>query len=174
MASPSLVYFFISLVFVFLFLAFLPFFFFFFLFSIQFVTVKTTKDPIWFKSRWSAGFGFWILSDSLSAALLCTHEFPCTLRCLPSCPSLVSLNISGNPSVTSAGLQSILTSLREASRPLTLLNLQGTHTFLCFHRWVLAENKNRSTSTQLLGVGRDAWHLYFNIFLSSLFKKREN
>ncbi|GLD67757.1 tonsoku-like protein [Lates japonicus] len=46
-------------------------------------------------------------------------------RCLPSCQSLVSLNLSGNPSVTSAGLHSILNSLREASRPLTLLNLQG-------------------------------------------------
>ncbi|XP_072221759.1 tonsoku-like protein [Leuresthes tenuis] len=46
-------------------------------------------------------------------------------RCLPSCPSLVSLDLSGNPSVTSAGLNSILTYIREAARPLTLLNLQG-------------------------------------------------
>ncbi|KAM6912146.1 tonsoku-like protein [Xenentodon cancila] len=46
-------------------------------------------------------------------------------RCLPSCPSLVSLNLSGNPSVTSAGLHSLLMSIREASRPLTLLDLQG-------------------------------------------------
>ncbi|KAM3595020.1 uncharacterized protein V6R79_017174 [Siganus canaliculatus] len=46
-------------------------------------------------------------------------------RCLPSCPTLVSLNLSGNPSVTSAGLHSVLTSLREACRPLTFLNLQG-------------------------------------------------
>ncbi|XP_013870324.1 tonsoku-like protein [Austrofundulus limnaeus] len=46
-------------------------------------------------------------------------------RCLPLCLTLVSLNLSGNPSVTSAGLQSILTSTREASRSLTLLNLQG-------------------------------------------------
>ncbi|XP_047467921.1 tonsoku-like protein [Mugil cephalus] len=46
-------------------------------------------------------------------------------RCLPSCPSLVSLNLSGNPLVTSAGLQSILASVREAGRPLALLNLQG-------------------------------------------------
>uniref|UniRef100_A0A7N6B6D7 Tonsoku-like protein n=1 Tax=Anabas testudineus TaxID=64144 RepID=A0A7N6B6D7_ANATE len=48
-------------------------------------------------------------------------------RCvgLALCSSLVSLNLSGNPSVTSAGLHSILSSLREAGRPLTLLNLQG-------------------------------------------------
>ncbi|XP_026196339.1 tonsoku-like protein [Anabas testudineus] len=46
-------------------------------------------------------------------------------RGLALCSSLVSLNLSGNPSVTSAGLHSILSSLREAGRPLTLLNLQG-------------------------------------------------
>ncbi|XP_056152247.1 tonsoku-like protein [Lampris incognitus] len=46
-------------------------------------------------------------------------------RCLPVCPSLVSLNLSGNPSVTVAGLHSILIALRETRRPLTLLNLQG-------------------------------------------------
>ncbi|XP_078145625.1 tonsoku-like protein [Centroberyx gerrardi] len=46
-------------------------------------------------------------------------------RCLPLCRSLVCLNLSANPSVTSAGLHSILISLREACRPLTLLNLQG-------------------------------------------------
>ncbi|CAL8273150.1 unnamed protein product [Merluccius merluccius] len=46
-------------------------------------------------------------------------------RCLLVCPCLTSLNLSGNPSVTSTGLQSILDTLREAQRPLTLLNLQG-------------------------------------------------
>ncbi|XP_027857210.1 tonsoku-like protein isoform X1 [Xiphophorus couchianus] len=46
-------------------------------------------------------------------------------RCLPSCPTLRSLDLSGNPSVSWSGLHSILTSVREASRPLTLLNLQG-------------------------------------------------
>uniref|UniRef100_A0A667WSG0 Tonsoku-like protein n=1 Tax=Myripristis murdjan TaxID=586833 RepID=A0A667WSG0_9TELE len=46
-------------------------------------------------------------------------------RCLPLCPTLVCLNLSGNPSITSTGLHSILMSLREACRPLTLLNLQG-------------------------------------------------
>lgn len=48
-------------------------------------------------------------------------------RCLSSCPTLVSLNLSGNPSVTSAGLHNILASVREARRPLTLLNLEGMH-----------------------------------------------
>uniref|UniRef100_A0A3B3YPU3 NF-kappa-B inhibitor-like protein 2 n=1 Tax=Poecilia mexicana TaxID=48701 RepID=A0A3B3YPU3_9TELE len=46
-------------------------------------------------------------------------------RCLPSCPTLTSLDLSGNPSVSWSGLHSILTSVREASRPLTFLNLQG-------------------------------------------------
>ncbi|XP_028995415.1 tonsoku-like protein isoform X2 [Betta splendens] len=46
-------------------------------------------------------------------------------RSLAFCPTLVSLNLSGNPCVTAAGLHSILSSLREAGRPLTFLNLQG-------------------------------------------------
>ncbi|KAM4625981.1 tonsoku-like protein [Polymixia lowei] len=46
-------------------------------------------------------------------------------RCLPVSPTLMSLNLSGNSLVTSSGLHSILTSLREAQRSLTLLNLQG-------------------------------------------------
>lgn len=50
-------------------------------------------------------------------------------RLLPACPTLVSLDLSGNPSVTSGGLHSILKSVREASRPLTLLNLQGCQVF---------------------------------------------
>uniref|UniRef100_A0A7N8YG02 Tonsoku-like protein n=1 Tax=Mastacembelus armatus TaxID=205130 RepID=A0A7N8YG02_9TELE len=62
---------------------------------------------------------------SLAANGLTDSSVATLARCLPSCPSLVSLNLSGNPSITSAGLLSILTSLREASRPLTLLNLQG-------------------------------------------------
>lgn len=48
-------------------------------------------------------------------------------RCLSSCPTLVSLNPSGNPSVTSAGLHNIPPSVGEARRPLTLLNLEGMH-----------------------------------------------
>ncbi|XP_072313998.1 tonsoku-like protein [Eucyclogobius newberryi] len=46
-------------------------------------------------------------------------------RCLASCPALESLDLSGNPSITSAGLYSILTSLKEAGRSLSTLNLQG-------------------------------------------------
>uniref|UniRef100_A0A665WJR5 Tonsoku-like protein n=1 Tax=Echeneis naucrates TaxID=173247 RepID=A0A665WJR5_ECHNA len=62
---------------------------------------------------------------SLAANGLTDSSVDTLARWLPSFPSLVSLNLSGNPSVTSAGLHSILSSLREASRPLTLLNLQG-------------------------------------------------
>uniref|UniRef100_A0A665WK06 Tonsoku-like protein n=1 Tax=Echeneis naucrates TaxID=173247 RepID=A0A665WK06_ECHNA len=66
---------------------------------------------------------------SLAANGLTDSSVDTLARCvwLPSFPSLVSLNLSGNPSVTSAGLHSILSSLREASRPLTLLNLQGMY-----------------------------------------------
>ncbi|KAL0969558.1 hypothetical protein UPYG_G00229080 [Umbra pygmaea] len=46
-------------------------------------------------------------------------------RCLPICPSLVHLDLSGNPAVTSAGLLSLISALRDAQRPLTHLNLQG-------------------------------------------------
>ncbi|XP_054651483.1 tonsoku-like protein [Dunckerocampus dactyliophorus] len=56
------------------------------------------------------------LTDSSAATLA---------RCLPTCPTLVNLNLSGNPSITLAGFQSILNALREARRPLALLNLQG-------------------------------------------------
>ncbi|XP_077477194.1 tonsoku-like protein isoform X1 [Stigmatopora argus] len=46
-------------------------------------------------------------------------------RCLPTCPDLVNLDLSGNPSITSMGFHCILSALREAHRSLTLLNLQG-------------------------------------------------
>ncbi|XP_077395947.1 tonsoku-like protein [Festucalex cinctus] len=46
-------------------------------------------------------------------------------RCLPIRPNLMNLDLSGNPSITSVGFHSILDALREAHRPLTLLNLQG-------------------------------------------------
>nr|XP_033497866.1 tonsoku-like protein [Epinephelus lanceolatus] len=62
---------------------------------------------------------------SLAANGLTDSSVATLARSLPSCPTLVNLNLSGNPSVTSAGLHSILISLREACRPLTLLNLQG-------------------------------------------------
>ncbi|XP_034015385.1 tonsoku-like protein isoform X2 [Thalassophryne amazonica] len=62
---------------------------------------------------------------SLAANGLTDSSVTTLARSLPFCPTLVSLNLSGNPSVTSEGLHSILISLREASRPLKLLNLQG-------------------------------------------------
>ncbi|XP_062296474.1 tonsoku-like protein [Scomber scombrus] len=62
---------------------------------------------------------------SLAANELTDSSVATLARCLPSCPTLVSLSLSGNPSVTSEGLRSILISLREAQRPLTFLNLQG-------------------------------------------------
>uniref|UniRef100_A0A3Q3A6S2 Tonsoku-like protein n=1 Tax=Kryptolebias marmoratus TaxID=37003 RepID=A0A3Q3A6S2_KRYMA len=62
---------------------------------------------------------------SLAANELTDGSVAVLARCLPLCPTLVSLNLSGNPSVTSVGLQSILMSMRETSRSLTLLNLQG-------------------------------------------------
>ncbi|XP_041828200.1 tonsoku-like protein [Melanotaenia boesemani] len=62
---------------------------------------------------------------SLAANGLTDSSVTTLARCLPSCPTLVSLNLSGNPSVTSAGLHSVLRFTREASRSLTLLNLQG-------------------------------------------------
>ncbi|KAK5916886.1 hypothetical protein CgunFtcFv8_011823 [Champsocephalus gunnari] len=62
---------------------------------------------------------------SLAANGLTDSSVVCVCVCLPSCPTLVNLNLSGNPSVTSAGLNNILISLREACRPLNLLNLQG-------------------------------------------------
>ncbi|XP_061105905.1 tonsoku-like protein [Conger conger] len=46
-------------------------------------------------------------------------------RCLAACPSLVSLDVSGNPAVTSAGLEALLTGLRDGRRTLELLNVQG-------------------------------------------------
>ncbi|XP_026085940.1 tonsoku-like protein isoform X1 [Carassius auratus] len=62
---------------------------------------------------------------NLSGNGLTDHSVLLLARCLPVCPSLVSLDLSGNPSVTSVGLQSLLNSLMEAQRPLTHLNLQG-------------------------------------------------
>ncbi|KAF3701144.1 Tonsoku-like protein NF-kappa-B inhibitor-like protein 2 [Channa argus] len=64
---------------------------------------------------------------SLAANGLTDSSVATLARSLVLCPSLVDLNLSGNPSVTSAGLHSLLISLREAGRPLTLLNLQGKH-----------------------------------------------
>ena len=74
------------------------------------------------------------LSVPVSAELPCvcvsvpvSAELPCVCvsRCLAVCPSLVSLDVSGNPAVTSAGLEAVLTALRDGHRTLELLNLQG-------------------------------------------------
>ncbi|KAK9959665.1 hypothetical protein ABG768_009773 [Culter alburnus] len=56
---------------------------------------------------------------------LTDHSVLLLARCLPVCPSLVSLDLSANPSVTTVGLQSLVNALMEAQRPLTHLNLQG-------------------------------------------------
>uniref|UniRef100_A0A9J8CTI8 Tonsoku-like protein n=1 Tax=Cyprinus carpio carpio TaxID=630221 RepID=A0A9J8CTI8_CYPCA len=44
---------------------------------------------------------------------LTDHSVLLLARCLPVCPSLVSLDLSANPSVTSVGLQSLLNALME-------------------------------------------------------------
>ncbi|XP_073683373.1 tonsoku-like protein [Garra rufa] len=62
---------------------------------------------------------------SLAGNGLTDHSILLLSRCLPVCPSLVSLDLSANPSVTSVGLQSLLNALMEAQRPLNNLNLQG-------------------------------------------------
>uniref|UniRef100_A0A671PB34 Tonsoku-like protein n=1 Tax=Sinocyclocheilus anshuiensis TaxID=1608454 RepID=A0A671PB34_9TELE len=77
----------------------------------------------------------YIFVTKLKASFICLFHFAAycinyryilvIFRCLPVCPSLVSLDLSGNPSVTSVGLQSLLNALMEAQRPLTHLNLQG-------------------------------------------------
>lgn len=75
-------------------------------------------------------------------------------RCLPVCPSLVSLDLSANPAVTSAGLRSLLDALVEAQRPLTHLNLQGTviHLFSYFPISPLMSHQLRSINTCLLCI----------------------
>lgn len=62
---------------------------------------------------------------SLASNGLTDNSVATLARCLISCPALESLDLSGNPSITSAGLYSILASLKEAGRSLSLLNLQG-------------------------------------------------
>ncbi|XP_056332374.1 tonsoku-like protein [Danio aesculapii] len=62
---------------------------------------------------------------NLSGNGLTDHSVLLLARCLPVCPSLVSLDLSANPSVTSTGLHSLLNGLMEAQRPLGYLNLQG-------------------------------------------------
>lgn len=52
------------------------------------------------------------------------HYFPC-LRCLPLCPSLVSLDLSANPEVSTAGLEELLGTLQERPQGLSFLGLSG-------------------------------------------------
>uniref|UniRef100_A0A8C9QSR1 Tonsoku-like protein n=1 Tax=Scleropages formosus TaxID=113540 RepID=A0A8C9QSR1_SCLFO len=58
---------------------------------------------------------------------VCLHAFVCVHTFLGFDPirSLTSLDLSGNPGVTTAGLGSLVAALQETRRPLTLLNLQG-------------------------------------------------
>ncbi|KAM6148285.1 tonsoku-like protein [Rhynchocyon petersi] len=46
-------------------------------------------------------------------------------RCLPLCPSLVSLDLSANPKVSSAGLEELLSALQERPHGLSFLSLAG-------------------------------------------------
>ncbi|XP_066121458.1 tonsoku-like protein [Saccopteryx bilineata] len=46
-------------------------------------------------------------------------------RCLPLCPSLVSLDLSANPEISSVGLEELLSVLQEPSRGLSFLGLSG-------------------------------------------------
>ncbi|XP_076834924.1 tonsoku-like protein [Brachyhypopomus gauderio] len=62
---------------------------------------------------------------SLAANGLTDQSVRSLARCVALCPSLVSLDLSANPSVTSEGLYSLLNALGEVQRPLTHLNLQG-------------------------------------------------
>lgn len=47
------------------------------------------------------------------------------LRCLPLCPSLVSLDLSANPEVSTAGLEELLGALQERPQALSFLGLSG-------------------------------------------------
>ncbi|XP_045570447.1 tonsoku-like protein [Salmo salar] len=58
---------------------------------------------------------------NLAGNELIDSSFSTLARCLPLCPSMVSVDLSWNPAVTSAGLHSILST----QRPLTYLDLQG-------------------------------------------------
>ncbi|KAJ8289356.1 hypothetical protein GJAV_G00000360 [Gymnothorax javanicus] len=62
---------------------------------------------------------------SLGANGLTDCDLSSLTRCLSMCPLLVSLDVSGNPAVTSAGLEALLTALRDGHRTLNLLNMQG-------------------------------------------------
>ncbi|CAK6439042.1 unnamed protein product [Pipistrellus nathusii] len=46
-------------------------------------------------------------------------------RCLPLCPSLVSLDLSANPEISCAGLEELLSALQERPQDLSFLGLSG-------------------------------------------------
>ncbi|XP_016072127.1 PREDICTED: tonsoku-like protein [Miniopterus natalensis] len=46
-------------------------------------------------------------------------------RCLPLCPSLVSLDLSANPEISCAGLEEVLSALQERPQGLSFLDLSG-------------------------------------------------
>lgn len=52
-------------------------------------------------------------------------QFSPVLRCLPLCPSLVSLDLSANPKVSRAGLEELLSALQERPQGLSFLGLSG-------------------------------------------------
>nr|XP_015212659.1 PREDICTED: tonsoku-like protein [Lepisosteus oculatus] len=62
---------------------------------------------------------------SLAGNGLKDSDLAALARCLTVCPTLVSLDLSGNPGVTAAGLETLLSALRESQRPLRFLNLAG-------------------------------------------------
>ncbi|XP_028853373.1 tonsoku-like protein [Denticeps clupeoides] len=62
---------------------------------------------------------------SLAGNGLTDHSVALLARCLSVCHSLVSLDLSANPDVTSAGLHCLLSAMKDCRQPLTHLNLQG-------------------------------------------------
>ncbi|XP_027416208.1 tonsoku-like protein isoform X1 [Bos indicus x Bos taurus] len=62
---------------------------------------------------------------SLSANHLGDKDVRALSRCLPLCPSLVSLDLSANPEVSSAGLEELLSTLQKRPQGLSFLGLSG-------------------------------------------------
>ncbi|XP_070320427.1 tonsoku-like protein isoform X3 [Odocoileus virginianus] len=62
---------------------------------------------------------------SLSANHLGDTDVRALSRCLPLCPSLVSLDLSANPEVSGAGLEELLATLQKRPQGLSFLGLSG-------------------------------------------------
>uniref|UniRef100_A0A8C3YU84 Tonsoku-like protein n=1 Tax=Catagonus wagneri TaxID=51154 RepID=A0A8C3YU84_9CETA len=62
---------------------------------------------------------------SLSANHLGDRAVRGLSRCLPRCPSLVSLDLSANPEISRAGLEELLSALQERPQGLSFLGLSG-------------------------------------------------